>query len=31
MDRDIAAAIVIHDRAFGPGHGLWDASGPVAA
>ncbi len=33
LDRDVAAAMVVHLRAFGfrPGHGLRDISGPVAA
>ena len=31
LDRDVAAAQVIRDRAFGPGHGLRSISGRVAA
>ena len=33
MDRDVAAAMVVHQRAFGlgPGHGLRRISGRVAA
>lgn len=31
LDRDVAAAQVIRDRAFGPGHGLRDSSVRVAA
>jgi putative transposase len=33
LDRDVAAAIIVHQRAFGygPGHGLRDISRPVAA
>lgn len=33
LDRDVAAAMVVHFRAFGfwPGHGLRNTSGPVAA
>lgn len=33
LDRDVAAAMVVHHRAFGfwPGHGHQDISGPVAA
>lgn len=33
LDRDVAAAMVVHFRAFGfwPGHGLQDSSGRVAA
>ena len=31
LDRDVAAATVVHQRAFGPGHGLRDTSQRVAA
>ncbi len=33
LDRDVAAAIIVHQRAFGygPGHGLRNISGPIAA
>ncbi|WP_289015574.1 IS200/IS605 family transposase [uncultured Methylobacterium sp.] len=31
LDRDVAAAMVVHQRAFGPGHGPRDTSRRVAA
>jgi putative transposase len=31
LDRDVAAATVVHQRAFGPGHGPRDMSQRVAA
>ncbi|MDP4002734.1 transposase [Methylobacterium sp. NEAU K] len=31
LDRDVAAAQVVRDRAFGPGYGLWSLSVRVAA
>ena len=31
LNRDVAAAMIVHQRAFGPGHGPRDASQRVAA